>query len=100
MTLKLTIVAGNPKPKSRTLEVAGALARKLFGLAASGAETIDLTDYKDELLAWPSERMDAVNARVAASDVVIFASPTYKATYTGLKGRYHTLHRPANQTDR
>ncbi len=84
MTLKLSIVVGNPKPKSRTLEVAAALAGKLFGPAASEAETIDLIDYKDELFSWPSERMDAVNARVAASDVVIFASPTYKATYTGL----------------
>jgi FMN reductase len=84
MTLKLSIVVGNPKPKSRTLEVAVALGGKLFGPAASEAETIDLTDYKDELLSWPSERMDAVNARVAASDVAIFASPTYKATYTGL----------------
>jgi len=84
MTLKIAIVVGNPKPKSRTLKVAKALADKLFGPASSDAELIDLADYRDEILLWPSPKMDALNARVAESDVVIFASPTYKATYTGL----------------
>jgi FMN reductase len=28
--------------------------------------------------------MSALNARVASSDLAVFASPTYKATYTGL----------------
>lgn len=84
MTLKLTIVVGNPKPKSRTLKVAETLAEKLFGHAPQDFQVIDLADYRDEVLAWPSEKMDALNARVAQSDVVIFASPTYKATYSGL----------------
>jgi FMN reductase len=84
MTLKLTVVVGNPKPKSRTLKVAETLAEKLLGPALQDVEVIDLADYRDEILAWPSEKMDALNARVAASDIVIFASPTYKATYSGL----------------
>jgi FMN reductase len=84
MTLKLAIVVGNPKPKSRTLKVAETLAEKLFGPASRDAELIDLADCSDEILKWPSAKMDALNARVATSDVVIFASPTYKATYTGL----------------
>jgi FMN reductase len=84
MTLKISIVVGNPKPKSRTLKVAETLAEKLFGPAGRRAEVIDLADYRDEILSWPSEKMDTLNAIVAASDFVIFASPTYKATYTGL----------------
>jgi FMN reductase len=84
MTLKLSIVVGNPKPKSRTLKIATVLAEKLFRSASRDAEIIDLADYRDEILTWPSEKMDALNARVADSDVAIFASPTYKATYTGL----------------
>lgn len=84
MTLKLSIVVGNPKPRSRTLKVAEVLAQKLFGPGLQDVEVIDLADYRDEVLAWPSEKMDALNARVAGSDVVIFASPTYKATYSGL----------------
>ncbi|MFF8029358.1 NADPH-dependent FMN reductase [Streptomyces sp. NPDC007896] len=31
-----------------------------------------------------SEKMAALNAEVAAGDLVVFALPTYKATYTGL----------------
>lgn len=84
MTLRLSIVVGNPKPRSRTLKVAEALAEKMFGPVLQDTEVIDLADYRDEVLAWPSEKMDALNARVAGSDVVIFASPTYKATYSGL----------------
>jgi len=84
MTLKLSIVVGNPKPRSRTLKVAETLAEKLFGSALQESEVIDLADYRDEILVWPSGRMDALNARVADCDVVIFASPTYKATYSGL----------------
>ena len=84
MTLKIAIVVGNPKPRSRTLKVAETLAEKLFGPASRNADLIDLADYRDEILLWPSKKMDALNARVADSDVVIFASPTYKATYTGL----------------
>jgi FMN reductase len=84
MTLKLAIVVGNPKPRSRTLKVAETLAEKLFGPALQNVEVIDLADYRDEILIWPSEKMDALNARVANSDIVIFASPTYKATYSGL----------------
>ena len=84
MALKLSIVVGNPKPKSRTLKVAATFAEKLFGRAAKDVELFDLADYRDDILIWPSQRMDALNARVAASDVCIFASPTYKATYTGL----------------
>jgi FMN reductase len=84
MTLKISIVVGNPKPKSRTLKVAETLAEKLFGTLARSADVIDLANYRDEILSWPSEKMDALNASVASSDFAIFASPTYKATYTGL----------------
>lgn len=84
MTLKVSIVVGNPKPKSRTLKVAVTLVEKLFGTASHQAEVIDLANYTDTIFAWPNEKMDALNARVAASDVAVFASPTYKATYTGL----------------
>lgn len=84
MTLKISIVVGNPKPASRTLKVAETLVQKLFSDAAHQVEIIDLVDHIDEIFAWPSKKMDTLNERVATSDVVVFASPTYKATYTGL----------------
>ena len=82
--IKVAIVIGNPKPRSRTRKVAEALGGALFRDAAQKALIVDLADYREDVLAWPSEKMDAVNAAVAACDVVIVASPTYKATYAGL----------------
>ena len=82
--LKVSIVVGNPKPKSRTLKVAETLVEKLIDPGSSQIQVIDLADHTDEIFAWPSEKMAALNASVAASDLVVFASPTYKATYTGL----------------
>ncbi|MEF2977385.1 NADPH-dependent FMN reductase [Subtercola sp. YIM 133946] len=84
MTLRVSIIVGNPKPKSRTLKVAETLVEKLLAPGTYETEVIDLADHTDEIFAWPSEKMAALNASVAASDLAVFASPTYKATYTGL----------------
>jgi FMN reductase len=84
MTLRVSIIVGNPKPRSRTLKVAETLVEKLLASGSYEVETIDLADHTDEIFAWPSEKMAALNASVAASDLAVFASPTYKATYTGL----------------
>ncbi|QWT24842.1 NAD(P)H-dependent oxidoreductase [Subtercola sp. PAMC28395] len=84
MTLRVSIIVGNPKPRSRTLKVAETLVEKLLAPGTFETTVIDLADYTDEIFAWPSETMAALNAGVAASDLAVFASPTYKATYTGL----------------
>lgn len=84
MTLKVSIIAGNPKPQSRTLKVAQTLVEKLLEAGSYAVEVIDLAEHVEEIFAWPSEKMASLNASVAASDVAVFASPTYKATYTGL----------------
>ncbi|GAA4556900.1 NAD(P)H-dependent oxidoreductase [Pseudonocardia xishanensis] len=80
--MRVTVVVGNPKPRSRTREVGEALVERL--LPGCAPEVIDLVDHAGELFAWPSETMDGLTARVASSDLVVIASPTYKATYTGL----------------
>ena len=83
--MQVSIVVGNPKPMSRTLTVARAVADRLA--AATGAElahTVDLCDHADDLFTWPHDRLAALTGAVAASDIVVFASPTYKASYTGL----------------
>lgn len=84
MPLNVSVVVGNPKPQSRTLTVATTLAAHLLDEGSYELTVIDLADHADEIFAWGSERLNALNASVAASDLVIFASPTYKATYTGL----------------
>lgn len=84
MPLKVTIVVGNPKPLSRTRRIAEALVAELLQPGAYDLRVIDLADHTSEIFAWPSETMAELNGEVAASDLVVFASPTYKATYTGL----------------
>ncbi len=84
MTMRVSVVVGNPKPQSRTLKVATTLLEHLLAPGAYEAAVIDLADYEREIFAWPSTTMSALNAAVAESDLVVFASPTYKATFTGL----------------
>ncbi len=83
--MELSIVVGNPKPRSRTLTVAEAVAERVAeATGATVARTVDLCDHAADLFAWPHEGLAALNDAVAASDYVVFASPTYKAAYTGL----------------
>jgi FMN reductase len=80
--MTVTIVVGNPKPRSRTFEAANLLVEKLTGTAPH--LSIDLTDLGAGLLDWADPAVAEKVEEVKASDLVIFASPTYKATYTGL----------------
>ncbi len=79
--MSISVVVGNPKPRSRTWDAAHRLAE---GLGSSAATAIDVVDLGPGLLTWGDPTVDDAVAAVAASDVVVVASPTYKATYTGL----------------
>ena len=83
---QLGIVVGNPKPQSRTLDVARAVAHAAadtVGLSEAAVE-IDLADLATGLFDWSSaEVRDAMEA-VSATSLLVVASPTYKASYTGL----------------
>ena len=81
--MKIAVVVGNPKPGSRTLTVAVAVAQRLQG-SSPDPLIIDLADYASELFRAESPAVDELLHSVAESDVVVVASPTYKATYTGL----------------
>jgi FMN reductase len=83
---KIAVVTGNPKPGSRTHSVALAAAAALAE-ALPGAEThpvVDLAGYAPRVFDWADEELTALTAQVAAADIAVFASPTYKASYTGL----------------
>ncbi|WFR72587.1 NAD(P)H-dependent oxidoreductase [Prescottella defluvii] len=82
--LNVSIVVGNPKPDSRTLQVARSLVESTLEPRSYDLTVIDLAHYADVLFAWPSEQLDALNQQIAGADLVVVASPTYKATYTGL----------------
>jgi FMN reductase len=80
--MTVTIVVGNPKPRSRTYLAAHGLAEKLAGRAPD--HEFDLVDFGAALLDWSDPNVTAAIATVQASELVIVASPTYKASYTGL----------------
>ncbi|MGW4125670.1 NADPH-dependent FMN reductase [Nocardia sp. NPDC004711] len=80
--MTVTVVVGNPKPASRTLTAATMVAAGLR--PDTDARVIDLVSLGPKLLSWgDAEVAESVRA-VADSALVIFASPTFKATYTGL----------------
>ncbi|MFI5934301.1 NADPH-dependent FMN reductase [Actinoplanes sp. NPDC051494] len=85
--MKIAIVVGNPKPQSRTLQTAesvAAVVEKLLPGETTERLVIDLAEVAGSLFTWPDETVDELGRAVAGSDVLIVASPTYKATYTGL----------------
>lgn len=79
----ITVLVGNPKPASRTRQLAEAVARAVSEEDAD-CRVVDLAEHTAELFSWPSAVMDDLTESVAASDLLVVASPTYKATYTGL----------------
>ncbi|NKQ52027.1 NAD(P)H-dependent oxidoreductase [Amycolatopsis sp. K13G38] len=80
--MKVTVVAGNPKPGSRTLDAATRLAEAVSGRAPDSV--IDVITLGPGLLGWGDPDVAAAVKTVAGSDLVVFASPTFKATYTGV----------------
>ncbi|MDQ1361532.1 MAG: reductase [Acidimicrobiaceae bacterium] len=86
MPIRIAVVVGNPKPASRTLNVALATANALATVVDEAPDrlVVDLATYGPELFNLNSERTNRVSAEVAASELIVVASPTYKATYTGL----------------
>jgi FMN reductase len=80
--MSVTVVVGNPKPRSRTLQAACLVAERLSGRPAD--LVVDLVELGPALLDWSSEEVAGVVAEVASSTLVIFASPTYKGSFTGL----------------
>ena len=78
----LTVLVGNPKPASRTLEAAVSVAKRLTG--EPPRQVIDVAAYGSAVLTGDSPAMaDAIGAVLGTSGLVV-ASPTYKASYTGL----------------
>lgn len=80
--MSVAVVTGNPKPASRTWRAAHIVAERLTGGPAD--TDIDLAKLGAALLDWSDPAVAALVAEVQAADLVVVASPTYKATYTGL----------------
>ncbi|MBQ7804443.1 NAD(P)H-dependent oxidoreductase [Rhodococcus sp. (in: high G+C Gram-positive bacteria)] len=80
--MKLTVVVGNPKPNSRTLDAASTLGRALTG--SDPDVVVDVITLGSGLLGWGDRAVKAAVESVSSSDLVVVASPTFKATYAGV----------------
>ena len=85
-TRSVVVVSGNPRAGSRTLAVADAVARTIRE-ALDGpvlTQTVEVAHLGPEIFAAERLHTDGALATVAAADVLVVATPVYKASYTGL----------------
>jgi FMN reductase len=80
--MKTAVLVGNPKAKSRTLEAGVLVAKKLTG--AEPDAVLDLVELGPALLEWDNAKVKTAIETVRSCNVLVVASPTFKATYTGL----------------
>ena len=81
------LVVGNPKPQSRTLALAtqvAAAAADAVGLDPASPLTVDLALLGPQLFDWSSSGVREAVDGIRSCALVVVASPTYKASYTGL----------------
>lgn len=76
------VVVGNPKPQSRTRAAAELVTRELTG--AEPEHVIEVVDLGAGLLGWGDPKVAQAKEIVKSADLLVVASPTFKATYTGL----------------
>jgi FMN reductase len=80
--MTVSVVVGNPKPRSRTYQAANLVAERLVDRPPD--LVVDLADVASALVDWSSPEVAALVAKVQTSSIVVFASPTYKGSFTGL----------------
>ncbi|HXX88983.1 MAG TPA: NAD(P)H-dependent oxidoreductase [Acidimicrobiales bacterium] len=80
--MNVVVVVGNPKLGSRTRQAAEHVVRRLTG--SPPAECVELAALGPALLSWGDPAVESAKQTVLAASLVVFASPTFKATYTGL----------------
>ena len=85
--MKVIVLVGNPKPRSRTAAAGEIVARGILdavGASSARVEVIDLADHVSQLFDYADEHVAALIHRIVECDLLVVASPTYKATYAGL----------------
>ena len=80
--MNVVVVVGNPKPAWRTRRAAEHVVERLTG--APPTTCIELADLGPALLSWGDPAVAAAKQAVLEASLAVFASPTFKATYTGL----------------
>ncbi len=83
--VRIVTVVGNPRPASRTHGLARTLAAELaHALPDATTGEADLAVLGPRVLDQGDAAATAAAGEVLAADILVVASPTYKATYSGL----------------
>jgi FMN reductase len=83
--LRVVGLVGNPRPESRTHSLARTLTRELARvLTEAVAAEVDLAPLGPRVLDPADTAATAAVGQVLDADVLVVASPTYKASYSGL----------------
>lgn len=86
----ILVVVGNPKPASRTRSVGEAVARQISDGARERwdldavVEVLEVSEIAPNLLAWGDPVATRAVENLLGADLIVVASPVFKATYTGL----------------
>lgn len=92
--LKVSLVIGNPRPMSRTRTLAEQFTERLIEHADHDQAVIDLAEQDDVLFPPKPALLAPFYERLSGSDLLVVASPTYKASYTGLLKLFFDQMRP------
>jgi FMN reductase len=86
MSLTSGVLVGNPRPASRTLNAALALRDAVHGLLddVQAGPVVDAAELAQQVFTPGATAVKAALEALGATNVLVVASPTYKATYTGL----------------
>ena len=85
MSPGIVTVTGNPRPASRTHTLARTLGAELARVLGTDAPVdLDLAALGPAVLDSEDERAQRAVAEVLGAEVLVLASPTFKATYSGL----------------
>ena len=80
--MSIVVVAGNPKPQSRTLAATTMVARKLAGREPD--RNIDVATLGPGLMGFDDAGVGQAVEAVRAAKMLVIGSPTFKATYAGI----------------
>jgi FMN reductase len=84
MSPTVVSVVGNPRADSRTHQLARVLTAELATILGYGTGEVDLAQLSTRVLDPADATAIAATEQVLAADMLVVASPTYKATYSGL----------------
>jgi FMN reductase len=82
---RITTLVGNPRPQSRTHGLARTLTTEIARvLGAASVTEVDLAPFGPRVLDPSDQAVTAAVDETLGADLLVVASPTYKATYSGL----------------